>query len=105
MRSQLGPQGGLHEPKGVGHGTRARYDLVVCICGHVGLRKDRATHLQICPAVAAERGITERKNKRLHAKLKNAKILQEWNAATKIQRMFRGYLARDYIALRKKLEG
>ena len=44
-------------------------------------------------------------SKRLHAKLKNAKILQEWNAATKIQRMFRGYLARDYIALRKKLEG
>jgi len=55
-----GPGGELDEPKGIGSGTRARYDLVVCVCGHVGLRKDRVTHMQICPSVAAERGTISR---------------------------------------------
>lgn len=101
MRSEVEEADGeLEEP----NGGRAKYDLVVCVCGHVGLRKARDAHMRVCPAIAAERGSNDRKKRKMAAKLKNAMLLQEWNAATKIQSVFRGYVARDYVELRRRLE-
>lgn len=83
---------------------KGNYDLVVCVCGHVNLRCDRAAHMKVCPVVTAAMGQSTKARKKFKARMKEASVIQEWESASKIQKMFRGYIARDYVRLRRKLE-
>ena len=47
---------------------------------------------------------TQRSSSRFAAKMKHATAQQECAAATQIQNLFRGFIARDYVRLRRELE-
>eukprot|EP00656_Telonema_subtile_P029927 TRINITY_DN3297_c0_g1_i2.p1 TRINITY_DN3297_c0_g1~~TRINITY_DN3297_c0_g1_i2.p1 ORF type:complete len:282 (-),score=57.21 TRINITY_DN3297_c0_g1_i2:152-997(-) len=83
--------------------TNANLDLVVCACGISMIRQERSAHLNVCKVVAAA-SKSAHTSRRLKARLREAEALEESRSACKIQSMYRGYLARDYVRLRMQLE-
>lgn len=84
--------------------SSSNYDLVVCVCGHVNLRSERSAHMKVCPLVKAAMSKSGNRSGRFKTRMREAAALQEADAASKIQCVFRGFIARDYVRLRRDLE-